>query len=179
MSDKGNGHNGGEEEKGNGHRIMTTTRTFTFIAYQRILSLKETVKTLRKDVTKIQTKFEINNQRTNNLLSQLTSKIPSLRELQPLEKENNARLSEEKTIRNENSALKSKNKRLKEGIEVVVYTLSDLNDRIKVADQEKQSLLTAIRLIYGETKVKLPDSEADQQMNSVGKSEEVYVATHF
>ena len=41
-------------------------------------------------------------------------------------------------------------------------TISELNNKIKVVDQEKESLLTAIRLIYDDTKANLLDRDADQ-----------------
>ena len=59
---------------------------------QHISLLEETVKTLRKEIIKMQEDFEINNERTNNLLSRLTSKVTSLYELRLDEGENNPRL---------------------------------------------------------------------------------------
>ena len=47
-------------------------------------------------------------------------------------------------IQNENSALKSENIFLKERIETMANTLSELNNKVKVANQEKGSLVTAI-----------------------------------
>jgi cell division septum initiation protein DivIVA len=124
----------------------------------------------------MQEDFEINNEGTNNLLSRLTSKVTSLYELWLDEGENNPRLEVVEVIQNQNSALKSENEFLRERIEVMTYTLSDLNNKIKAAEQEKESLLTAIRLIYEDAKAKLPDGDADQQTNKVGDCEEAYVS---
>ena len=41
-------------------------------------------------------------------------------------------------------------------------TISELNNKVKVVDQEKESLLTAIRLIYDDTKANLLDRDADK-----------------
>jgi hypothetical protein len=76
---------------------------------QHISLLEETVKTLRKEIIKIQEDFEINNERTNNLLSRLTSKVTSLYELRLDEGENNPRPRVVELIQNENSALKNEN----------------------------------------------------------------------
>jgi polyhydroxyalkanoate synthesis regulator phasin len=143
---------------------------------QHISLLEETVKTLRKEIIKMQEDFEINNEGTNNLLSRLTSKVTSLYEIRLDEGENNPRLEVVEVIQNQNSALKSENEFLRERIEVMTYTLSDLNNKIKAAEQEKESLLTAIRLIYEDSKTKLPDGDADQQTNKVGDCEEAYVS---
>ena len=109
----------------------------------------------------------MNNERTNNLLSRLTSKVTSLYELRLDEGENNPRPGVVELIQNENSALKSENEFLREIIEFITYTLSELNNKIKAAEQEKESLLTAIRLIYDDAKTKLPDGDDDQQTNKV------------
>ena len=143
---------------------------------QHISLLEETVKTLRKEIIKMQEDFEINNEGTNNLLSRLTSKVTSLYELRLDEGENSPRLEVVEVIQNQNSALKSENEFLRERIEVMTYTLSDLNNKIKAAEQEKESLLTAIRLIYEDAKAKLPDGDADQQTNKVGDCEGAYVS---
>ena len=67
-------------------------------------------------------------------------------------------------IQNENSALKSENIFLKERIETMANTLSELNNKVKVANQEKGSLVTAIWLIYDDAKTTLSDKDADQEV---------------
>ena len=52
----------------------------------------------------------------------------------------------------------------------MTYTLSDLNNKVKAAEQDKESLLTAIRLIYDDSKAKLP--YGDQETNKTEGSNE-------
>jgi hypothetical protein len=59
----------------------------------------------------------------------------------------------------------------------LTYTLSYLQNKIKAAEQEKESLLTAIRVMYDDAKAKLPDGDdADQKTNKVRDCEEAYVS---
>ena len=71
----------------------------------------------------------MNNERTNNLLSRLTSRVTSLYELQRDGRQNNSRPGVAELIQNENSALKSENEFLRERIEV-------MTNKIKAAEQE-------------------------------------------
>ena len=73
------------------------------------------------------------------MLSRLTSKVTSLYELRLDEGENNTRPGVVELIQNENSALKSENEFLRERIEVMTYTLPDMNNKIKAAEQEKKA----------------------------------------
>ncbi len=84
-------------------------------------------------------------------------------------------------IQNENSVLKNENEFLRERLEVMTYTLSDLNNQIKSKDQEKESLLTAIRLIYDDSKIKSSDAALHGTSNveeSLEGNNEAYQTIH-
>ena len=95
-------------------------------------------------MTKMHHKFKMNNQCTDNLLSRLTANVTSLHELQLDERGNDTRPSVVELIQNENFALKSENVFLRERIKIMTNTILELNKKVKVTNQEKESLLTAI-----------------------------------
>ncbi len=79
------------------------------------------------------------------------------------------------------SFLKNENEFLRERLEVMTYTLSDLNNQIKSKDQEKESLLTAIRLIYDDSKIKSSDAalhETNNVEDSLEGDNEAYQTIH-
>ena len=139
-------------------------------ANQNLFQLEETLKTLVSEVTKMQSDIKLNNDQTSNLLSELTPKITSLYEPRLDQKGSNYSVLE--YIQTENSAIKSENNFLREKIEIMTYTLSDLSfmNKVKAAKQDKESLLTAIRLIYDDSKARLP--YGDQETNKIEGSNE-------
>ncbi len=62
-------------------------------------------------------------------------------------------------------SLKNENEFLRERLEVMTNTLSDLNNQIKSKDQEKESLLTVIRLIYDDSKINSSDAALHETNN--------------
>ncbi len=148
-------------------------------ASQHPQPLEETVKMLIKDVAEMHADYRINKEQTNYLLSELISKVTSLHESRPDERVNNQSVLE--LIQNENSVLKNENEFLRERLEVMTYTLSDLNNQIKSKDQEKESLLTAIRLIYDDSKIKSSDAALHETSNvedSLEGNNEAYQTIH-
>ena len=139
-------------------------------ANQNLFQLEGTLKTLVNEVTKMQSDIKLNNEKTSNLLSELTPKITSLYE--PCLDQRGSNYSVLEDIQTKNSAIKSENNFLRERIEIMTYTLSDLNfmTKVKAAEQDKESLLTAIRLIYDDSKAKLP--YGDQETNKIEGSNE-------
>ena len=135
---------------------------------QNLFQLEETLKTLVNEVTKMQSDIKLNNEQRSNLLSELTPKITSLYEPRLDQRGSNYSVLEHSQT--ENSALKSENKFLRERIEIMTYSLSDLNNKVKATEQDKESLLTAIRLIYDDSKAKLP--YGDQETNKMEGSNE-------
>ncbi len=134
---------------------------------------------LIKDVAEMHDDYRINKEQTNYLLSELISKVTSLHESRPDERVNNQSVLE--LIQNENSVLKNENEFLRERLEVMTYTLSDLNNQIKSKDQEKESLLTAIRLIYDDSKIKSSDAalhETNNVEDSLEGNNEAYQTIH-
>lgn len=116
------------------------------------LFLEETMKVLESEMTKMYNEFKTNKEQTDNSLSELSAKVMSLSELQTKGRQDNSGVIE--IIQNENSALKRENDLLKERIETLTFSLSALNNKIKTADQEKESLLTVIRLLNEDIKMK-------------------------
>ena len=55
-------------------------------------------------------------------------------------------------LANENSDLKHENEKLKERIENLSYILADLNGKAKNAEDEKNSLITAMRILFDDNK---------------------------
>ena len=72
----------------------------------------------------------------------MSTKVRSLSQIQSKGSQDNSSVIE--LIQSENSALKKENNRLKERIETLTFSLSALNNKIKTADQGKESLLTVI-----------------------------------
>ncbi len=52
-------------------------------------------------------------------------------------------------IKHENENLKKENIALKEKIEYTTMVMSDLNTKLKLLDEEKQSLVTALKILQG------------------------------
>ena len=77
----------------------------------------------------------------------------SLRQLQPegIRQDNSGVLE---LIRNESSVLKIENDFLRERMETLTFNISALNNKIKSADQEKENLVTIIRLLNEDLKMK-------------------------
>ena len=117
-------------------------------------SLEETVKRLENEMAKMYNDFKTNKEQTDNSLSELSTKVMSLRQLQPEGRQDNSSVLE--LIRNENSALKKENDFLRERIETLTLSLSALNNKIKSSAQEKESLVTVIRLLNEDLKMKSP-----------------------
>ena len=99
----------------------------------------------------------MSNKRASDLLSRLTANVTSLYKLHLDEGDNSRRPSVIELIQNENCVLKSENVFLRERIEIMANTISELNNKVMAVDQEKESLLTAIRLIYDDNKANLLD----------------------
>ena len=142
---------------------------------QRANLLEETVEMLVDKVATMDSNFKANNEQVNNIISDLASKVSSLLESRPHERANNPSIIER--VENENFALKKENEFLRERIEVLTYTLSNLNNRIKSAEQEKQSLQTVIQLISCENaKAKSHDTtqQTDNTENSPARNNKEY-----
>ena len=75
-------------------------------------------------------------------------------------------------IESENSALKQENNLLKERIETLTFSVSALNNKVKTANQEKESLLTVIRLLNEDIQMKSPVGSQQLDKNPLKNSED-------
>ena len=107
---------------------------------------------LESEMAKMYKEFKIDKEQTDNSLLELSTKVMSLNQIQSKGRQDNSSVIG--LIQSENSALKKENDLLKERIETLTFSLSALNNKIKTADQEKESLLTVIRLLNEDKKMK-------------------------
>ena len=67
-------------------------------------------------------------------------------------------------LRKENSELKKENSCLKERINNLSYVLADLQDKVKYAEEEKNSLVTTIQLLHNDAKVNHPSNNISENV---------------
>ena len=68
------------------------------------------------------------------------------------------------TLRKENLELKKENSCLKERINNLSYVLADLQDKAKHAEEEKNSLVTTIRLLHNDAKINHPSNNISENV---------------
>jgi lysophospholipase L1-like esterase len=108
-------------------------------------SLSSIVQGVKRELTDFKRQFDIYRSDTDKIIQNLEDKsVTGVTN----EKEN-----EIKMLREENYTLKQNNKNLNERIDNLAYILADLNGKIKTADEEKASLLTAIRLLQSDINI--------------------------
>ena len=66
--------------------------------------------------------------------------------------------------RKENLELKEENSYLKERINNLSYVLADLQDKAKHAEEEKNSLVTTIRLLHNDAKISHPSNNISENV---------------
>ncbi len=76
-------------------------------------------------------------------------------------------------LRNENLELKKENGRLTEQINNLSCTLTDLQDNVKQAEEEKASLITAIWLLNKELGVNQPLNSNESTGEKINSNEEL------
>ena len=104
--------------------------------------VEETVKMLENEMAKMYKEYKTNKEQTDNSLLELGTKVMSQSQIQSKGSQDNSSVI--KLIQSENSVLKKENDILKERIETSTFSLSALNNKIKTADREKESLLMVI-----------------------------------
>ena len=74
-------------------------------------------------------------------------------------------------LRKENLELKKENSCLREQINNLSYVLADLQDKAKHAEEEKNSLVTTIRLLHNDAKINHPSNNISE--NVIQSSNEI------
>ena len=67
-------------------------------------------------------------------------------------------------LRKENSELKKDNSCVKERINNLSYVLVDLQDKVKYAEEEKNGLVTTIRLLHNDAKINHPSNNISENV---------------
>ena len=99
------------------------------------------MKTLKNQLTKFQNA-------TNSAIKDLREASIKISD----EDENEDKDKELKNLRQENAKIKDENKALTERINNLAHTLADLNNKAKIAENEKASLVCALSILQDDSK---------------------------